>query len=202
MSAPAVSPVRALVPAHLSVAQRVRLTAYAMVVASLGLKAWVVLPAWFYSDDFRFIEDAHTHGMSIDFLFTPHDSQLMPVGVAISWLVAQADGYSWLTAASITLALQARRGAGVPPDAAHAVRRPLGHPRPARPVRGLADGPGGRRLVVRIAQRAADAGRVLPARDLCRAVGARTPSALGLGAAGAIRWRPSADRAAWRWRSR
>ena len=89
MSAPAVSPVRALVPAHLSVAQRVRLTAYAMIVASLGLKAWVVLPAWFYSDDFRFIEDAHTHGLSIDFLFTPHDSQLMPVGVAISWLIAR-----------------------------------------------------------------------------------------------------------------
>jgi len=106
VSAPAVSPVRALVPAHLSVSQRVRLTAYAMVVASLGLKAWVVLPAWFYSDDFRFVEDAHTQGLSIDFLFAPHDSQLMPVGVAISWLVAQANGYSWLTAASITLALQ------------------------------------------------------------------------------------------------
>ena len=106
MSAPAVSSVRALVPAHLSVAQRVRLAAYAMVVAGLGFKAWVVLRAWFYSDDFRFIEAAHTHGMSIDFLFTPHDSQLMPFGVAISWIVAQADGYSWLTAAAITLALQ------------------------------------------------------------------------------------------------
>lgn len=106
MSATAVSPVRALVPAHLSVPQRVRLTAYAMVAAGLALKAWIVLPAWFYSDDFRFIEDANARGLSIDFLFTPHDSQLMPVGVAISWLVAQASGYSWLAAASATLALQ------------------------------------------------------------------------------------------------
>ncbi|WP_332663297.1 hypothetical protein [Aeromicrobium sp.] len=106
MSAPALSPVRAIVPAHLSVAQRVRLTACAMVVASLGLKAWVVLPAWFYSDDFRFIEEAHTQGLSVDFLFTPHDSQLMPLGRAISWVVAQANGYSWFAAASITLTLQ------------------------------------------------------------------------------------------------
>lgn len=100
------SPVRALLPAHLSVAQRVHLTAYAIVAVGTAFKAWIVLPAWFYSDDFRFIEDAHTQGMSVDFLFTPHDSQLMPVGVAISWVVAQADGYSWLSAASITLTLQ------------------------------------------------------------------------------------------------
>jgi hypothetical protein len=106
VTAPVLSPVRALVPAHLSVTQRVRVIAYAMVAASLALKAWVVLPAWFYSDDFRFIEAARTRGMSIDFLFTPHDSQLMPIGVAISWLVSQADGYSWLAAAVITLALQ------------------------------------------------------------------------------------------------
>lgn len=77
-----------------------------MVAAGLAFKAWLVLPAWFYSDDFRFIEAARTDRMSIDFLFTPHDSQLMPLGRVISWLVAQTDGYSWFAAASITLALQ------------------------------------------------------------------------------------------------
>ncbi|MCW2769940.1 MAG: hypothetical protein JWR27_1373 [Aeromicrobium sp.] len=101
------TPLRALIPADLPTAHRVRLTAYTMIVVHLAFKAWVVLPAWFYSDDFRFIEDARTRGLTIDALFTPHDSQLMPVGIAISWVVAQADGYSWLLAAGITLVLQA-----------------------------------------------------------------------------------------------
>ncbi len=78
-----------------------------MIVLHLALTAWMVLPAWFYSDDFRFIESANSNSLSLDFLFTPHDSQLMPLGVAISWVVAQAGGYSWLAAASITLLLQA-----------------------------------------------------------------------------------------------
>jgi hypothetical protein len=98
---------RALVPDDLSHAQQVRAVAYGLIGLHLMLKAWVLLPAWFYSDDFIFLEDALKHRLTPDFLFTSHDSQLMPLGVAISWVVAHAGPYNWLLAGSITLLLQA-----------------------------------------------------------------------------------------------
>lgn len=100
-------PLRALVPEELSHAQQVRGVAYGLIGLHLILKAWVLLPAWFYSDDFIFLEDALKNRPTPDFLLTPHDSQLMPLGVAISWVVAHAGPYNWLLAASITLLLQA-----------------------------------------------------------------------------------------------
>lgn len=106
MSVLDLAPVKALLPEDLSLAHRLRLVACALISVSMIVKAWVLLPGWFYSDDFIFLDDALNHPLSADFLLTPHDSQLMPVGVAISWVVAHAGAYNWLLAASITIALQ------------------------------------------------------------------------------------------------
>lgn len=100
------SPLGSLLPRELSKAQEIRAAALALIAAHLVLKAWAVLPAWFYSDDFIFLDDALTNRPTPDFLLTPHDSQLMPIGVAISWVVAHAGAYNWLLAACITLVLQ------------------------------------------------------------------------------------------------
>jgi hypothetical protein len=99
--------VRTLVPDGVTTAQLVRVAAFVMIGLHVAFRAWALLPAWFYSDDLRFIEDARGSGLTPDFLFTPHDSQLMPVGVLLSWLVAHAGTYAWGTAALLTLALQA-----------------------------------------------------------------------------------------------
>ena len=107
MTAPVLTPLRAMVPEDLSPAQQIRGAAYGLIGLHLILKAWVLIPAWFYSDDFIFLEDALKNRVTPDFLLTPHDSQLMPLGVAISWVVAHAGPYNWLLAASITLLLQA-----------------------------------------------------------------------------------------------
>ncbi|MCL8250272.1 hypothetical protein AERO_02660 [Aeromicrobium fastidiosum] len=98
---------RTIVPADVTTVQRVRLVAGVMVVAHLVLRAWALLPAWFYSDDLRFIEDGTSNPLTAGFLMTPHDSQLMPVGVLVSWVVAHAGPYAWGTAALLTLILQA-----------------------------------------------------------------------------------------------
>jgi hypothetical protein len=96
-----------MVPEELTTAQQVRGVAYAAIGVHLILKAWVLIPAWFYSDDFIFLEDALKHPLTPDFLLTPHESQLMPLGVAISSVVAHSGPYNWLLAATITLLLQA-----------------------------------------------------------------------------------------------
>ena len=107
MSGSRPSSLRTLVPDDLTRQQQVRGVAYGLIGLHLIVKAWILLPAWFYSDDFIFLEDALKHRLTPDYLFTSHDSQLMPLGVAISWLVAHAGPYNWLLAASITLVLQA-----------------------------------------------------------------------------------------------
>ncbi|MBC7630268.1 hypothetical protein [Aeromicrobium sp.] len=77
-----------------------------MIVAQTALRAWAVFGSWFYSDDFIFLEDALKHDLTLSFLFRPHDSHLMPPGIAISWVVAHAGPYNWGLAATITVVLQ------------------------------------------------------------------------------------------------
>lgn len=80
--------------------------AVAMIAVHTALRAWQLFGGWFYGDDFIFLEDALNRDFGLNYLFTPHDSQLMPVGVAVSWVVAHAGTFSWGTAAAITVGLQ------------------------------------------------------------------------------------------------
>jgi hypothetical protein len=107
MGAPVLDDVRAYLRTPSSTTQAVRTAVVVLVGCHLALRAWQLFGGWFYSDDFIFLGDALRAPFGTELLMTPHDSQLMPVGVAISWVVAQAGGYAWWLAALTTLAMQA-----------------------------------------------------------------------------------------------
>lgn len=82
-----------------------------MIVAQLGFRAWAVLPSWFYTDDYRLMLDAQDAGLSLNYLLTPFDSQFMPFGRLLVWVVSSSGTMNWGLAATTTLLLQAAAGA-------------------------------------------------------------------------------------------
>lgn len=90
---------------RLSRTDQVTVGCWFLVLVQVAVTGWSLAGSWFYSDDFIFLEDAWDRGLSLDLLLTPHDSQLMPIGVAISWVVAHAGTFAWGVAATITTLL-------------------------------------------------------------------------------------------------
>ena len=85
---------------------RVRAAVVALLLVHAALRAWLVLGAWFYSDDFLLLERVARPGTDLASLFTPHDSQVMPIGIALTWAVSAAGPYAWTTAALLSWVLQ------------------------------------------------------------------------------------------------
>lgn len=85
----------------------IHLSAAALAVAFLVFRAWTLFPSWFYADDHRLLTQAREQGLSLDYLATPFDSQFMPLGRLIAWLVAQSEVPSWPLAVCLTLVLLA-----------------------------------------------------------------------------------------------
>lgn len=106
-------PVRSVVegaepaPSAFTTAQIVVVAAIMMVLAQLAFRAWAVYGGWFYGDDFAFLSQAATEPLTLEYLFSRHDQQLMPGGLLISWLVGQGPAFAWPLAASVTLGMQA-----------------------------------------------------------------------------------------------
>lgn len=92
--------------------QLVIFSAGGLIAAQILLRGWAIYGAWFYSDDFILLEDAGRRSLTLNFLFTPHDSHLMPPGMLITWIVAHSGPYNWALAATITLVLQVAASAG------------------------------------------------------------------------------------------
>ena len=78
-----------------------------MVAAQLVFRGWALFPSWFYLDDYRLLYDARSRGLSWSYLTAPFDSQFMPVGRFLAWLVASGGPLDWTLAVSLTLVLQA-----------------------------------------------------------------------------------------------
>lgn len=97
---------------ELTARQLVTISACVMILVQLGFRAWAVYGGWFYGDDLKFLSEASATPLSIDYLFTRHQQQLMPGGLLLSWLVGQGPAYSWPLAASTILAMQAMASAG------------------------------------------------------------------------------------------
>jgi hypothetical protein len=77
-----------------------------LVAVQVALRAWALYPSWFYADDYRLIGQARESTLGLDYLTRPHDSQFMPVGRLLAWVVASQEHLSWGTAATTTVALQ------------------------------------------------------------------------------------------------
>lgn len=77
-----------------------------LIALQLGFRGWATFNGWFYADDFEFLTEAAGTDLSLRYLLTPHDSQLMPGGVLAMWLVAQSGAFEWSSAAVILTLLQ------------------------------------------------------------------------------------------------
>ncbi len=90
--------------------QEVRLICAILLSVQVLLVAWVMSRAWFYADDFTFLDDALSGSLSPRFLMAPHDSQLMPLGRLLTWFVAHSGPFSWWAVVLSTLVIQAAAG--------------------------------------------------------------------------------------------
>jgi hypothetical protein len=74
-----------------------------------GIRAWAIYPGWFLLDDYRLIDDARGGPLTLERLLAPYDSQFMPVGRAIAWVVSREDA-NWAMAATSIFVMQVLAG--------------------------------------------------------------------------------------------
>lgn len=82
-----------------------------LIALQLGFRAWALYGSWFYLDDFQMLDDARRQGLTAGFLVDPYDSQFMPIGRFLAWVVSTSGDVGWPLAASLTLLLQLAAGA-------------------------------------------------------------------------------------------
>ena len=97
-------------PASSSTEQLVLASAALLVGAQVIFRGWALYPSWFFTDDYRLLHDARSEGMSWAYLVRPFDSQFMPFGRFVVWLVSTSHGLDWTLAVTLTLLLQLAAG--------------------------------------------------------------------------------------------
>ncbi|MDD9350094.1 hypothetical protein [Mumia sp.] len=101
---------RGSIPAGVSRAQRVALGALVLIAVSVAFRAWIVSGAWFYADDYQWLADVARGDAGIGWMFSAHDSQFMPLGLALAQLTGSAGVFVWPVAAAEMVILQAMAG--------------------------------------------------------------------------------------------
>lgn len=77
-----------------------------LILVQTAFRAWAALNGWFYGDDYEFLANSTDSPLSLHLLLEPHDSQLMPGGILITWLIAHAGAFNWTLTAIGTVLLQ------------------------------------------------------------------------------------------------
>jgi hypothetical protein len=86
---------------------KVLLGAVLLTVIQLAVTAQLVSHQWFYQDDFAFEANARRQGLGWSYLMTPHNTHLMPGGLAIAWVVTRLSPMNWALVATSLLIMQA-----------------------------------------------------------------------------------------------
>ena len=86
-------------------AASVHVAALVLLVAQVALRWWMLLGSWFYTDDYRLLAQARGQTLDLGYLTSPFDSQFMPVGRLVAWVVGSTGetATSWGTATAFTL---------------------------------------------------------------------------------------------------
>lgn len=93
--------------ATISRSQTVVLAGFLLVAAQVVLRGWASLNGWFYADDFELLGSATDRALTLGYVLAPHDSQLMPGGLLLAWVVAHAGAFNWTLASVFLIVLQA-----------------------------------------------------------------------------------------------
>ncbi len=97
-----------------------RSTFYALAGLAAGLtlllRTWALAGSWFYADDHRLLGQAQDSEFGVRYLTEPFDSQFMPFGRAVAWLVTHDAGggavhASWSSAVIVSVVLSAAAAA-------------------------------------------------------------------------------------------
>ena len=65
-----------------------------LVAVATAFRAWAITPAWFFFDDFFFIQKARG-GLSWSYLVQPYNGHLMPAGWLLTWANVEAGPVSY-----------------------------------------------------------------------------------------------------------
>jgi hypothetical protein len=82
-------------------------TALLLIGLQLWWKAGLLGHSFFRLDDFNIIERASAYGLSWKYLMWVNAGHLMPLGLAIGWILVRLSPYDWALASAVTLVLLA-----------------------------------------------------------------------------------------------
>jgi hypothetical protein len=100
-------------PSQSRASRTVPLLGLLVVAAATGFRIWVIHPAWFFFDDFFFIEQAREKGLTADYLVTPYNGHLMPASWLLTWVNAKADPFGFGYPATEIVVMSALVGLGL-----------------------------------------------------------------------------------------
>ena len=86
-------------------AASVHVVALVLLVGQVALRCWMLLGSWFYTDDYRLLAQSRGQALDLDYLTSPFDSQFMPVGRLVAWVVSNSGEVAtgWGTAVTFTM---------------------------------------------------------------------------------------------------
>jgi hypothetical protein len=91
---------------------RVVLAGGLVVLAATGFRVWGLHGAWFFFDDFYFMQLALSHDLTPSYLFEPYNGHLMPASTLLCWINARLDPLNFALPATEMVVLFAGVGLG------------------------------------------------------------------------------------------